>query len=332
VFRQPKVVEIEEHEIAPPGTGQLVIRTLATTISTGTELTILSGDYPPGSKWAAYAQYPFIAGYSSCGEIVEVGDGMESYEVGDRVVAYAPHASHVLLDRSRVLAKVPESVSDEEASTIALGLIAINGIRRAQLELGESVVVYGLGVLGLLTVQLARLSGCRPVIGVDVAEQRLAWAKELGADEVVRGDGDVAGRVAEATGGRMADVLFEVTGNPSIIQDEFRVLRRFGRAVIVSSPRGPSNFDFHDFCNSPSITIIGAHNGSTPQCETVFSQWTSLRNAELYLKLIANGELRVKQMISHRFSWQEAPDVYRRLLDDRGWAGFIIFDWIQEGA
>ncbi len=329
IFAGPKQVETEEHEVGPAGPGQIVARTLATTISTGTELTILSGDYPPVGNWANYARYPFVAGYSNCAQVVEVGEGVDRFAVGDRVMAYAPHASYISLPAERVLGRVPAEVSHEEASTIALGLIAMNGIRRAGLEFGEGVVVYGLGVLGLLVVQMARLAGCRPVIGVDIADQRLQWAKELGADAVISGDGDVPGQVREATGGHMADVVFEVTGNPAVIQEECRVLRRFGRAVILSSPRGPTSFDFHDFCNGPSITIIGAHNGSTPQCETVFSQWTWARNTELYVKLIADGELRVKDMVSHRFPAAEAPEVYRRLLEDRGWAGFLILEWSQ---
>lgn len=330
VFVAPRQVELREFQVGPTPPGHVTARTLATTVSTGTELTILSGEYPPGSKWAAYAQYPFTAGYSHCGRIVEVGEGVKGFEVGDRVVSYSRHESQVVLEPAQILGKVPDGVSDEEASTIALGLIAMNGVRRAELRLGESVVVYGLGVLGLLVTQLARLSGCRPVIGVDIAPQRLAWARETGADAALEGDRDVAAYVAQATGGRMADVLFEVTGNPAIIEKEFSVLRRFGRGVILSSPRGATSFDFHDFCNSPSFTIIGAHNGSTPSCETVFGQWTWPRNTELYLKLIADGELHVDSLISHRFPYREAPSVYEWLLADRGSAGFVILQWAEQ--
>ncbi len=329
VFPRQREVAVEQYEAQAPGEGQLLVRTLATTISTGTELTILSGEFPPESRWADYARYPFVAGYSNCGEIIEIGPGAEGYAVGERVVSYAPHAEYALLTPEDVFGRVPDEVSDEEASTFTLGLIALNGIRRAQLQLGESVVVYGLGLLGLLTAQLARLNGCRPLIGVDLSEQRRAWARELGADVVVDGTENVPEAVSKATDEGMADVLFEVTGKPAIIESEFRVLRRFGRAVILSSPRGPSSFDFHDFCNSPSITIIGAHNGSTVQCETVHSQWTWPRHCQLYMRLMASGELRVKEMISHRFAPAEAPEVYRWLLEDRSGAGFVVFNWAQ---
>lgn len=327
LFPTARQVTVERQAVGPPGADEILLRTISSTISTGTELTLFSGEFPTGSAWARYARYPVSPGYSNCGEVIGVGDGVSDYSIGDRLVSYSPHADYVTITPDRVMARVPDEVDSDVASTFALGLIAINGVRRARLELGEGVVVYGLGILGLLVVQLSRLCGCRPVIGVDLYEQRRRWAGQLGADLCIDGTEDVPAAVREATGGRMADVLFEVTGNPQIIEQEFRVLRRFGRAVILSSPRGPSTFDFHDFCNSPSITIIGAHNGSTPACETVFSQWTWRRNCQLYLDLIQRADLRVAEMITHRFSPDEAPEVYNRLLEDRGWAGFIIFDW-----
>ena len=326
-LREPNVVELDEVDVRPPGPGEILVRGLASTISTGTELTLISGQFPEGGAWDRYARYPMALGYSLCGRVEALGDGVDNVSVGDVVVGFWPHAQYVTVPASRVLQRVPEGLDPKVASTFALGLIAMNGIRRARLEFGESVVVYGLGVLGQLCVAMARLSGCRPVIGVDLYDHRRQIAQRLGAHIALDGKEDVPERVKQATGGRGADVLFEVTGNPDIIEQEFRVLRRFGRAVLLSSPRGPSKFDFHDFCNSPSITIIGAHNGSTPQCETVFSQWTWPRNCELYFELAAEGEIPVDQMITHVFPAAEAPEVYRRLVEDRGWAGFVVLDW-----
>ncbi|MBC7287796.1 MAG: zinc-binding alcohol dehydrogenase [Armatimonadetes bacterium] len=327
LLREPNVVEMEEVNVRPPGPGEILVQGIASTISTGTELTLISGQFPQNSAWSRYARYPMPLGYSLCGRVVSVGDGVSAPQLGELVVGYWPHAQYVTVPASSVIQHVPAGLDVKVASTFALGLIAMNGIRRAQLELGESVVVYGLGVLGQLCVAMARLCGCRPVIGVDLYEHRRQIAQSLGAHLTLDGSEDVPGRVKDATDGRGADVLFEVTGNPEVIESEFRVLRRFGRAVILSSPRGPSQFDFHDFCNSPSITIIGAHNGSTPQCETVFSQWTWPRNCKLYFELAADGEIPVGELITHVFPAVEAPEVYRRLIADRGWAGFVVLDW-----
>ncbi len=327
VFPEPNKSVLEEVELGEPGPRQVLFRTLCTAVSTGTELTIFSGDFPPQSAWARYGRFPFVPGYSACCVVEALGPGVEGLEVGQRVAGMTPHASHALVDASRVYATVPDGVSDEAAATVTLGQIAFAGLRRGRPELGESVVVYGLGVLGLLTVQYCRLSGARPVIGVDLYERRLEMAKQAGAHAVINGREDVPARVAELTGGRMADLLFEITGNPDIIESEFRVLRRFGRAVILSSPRGPSRFDFHDFCNSPSITILGAHTSSTPHQETIFSQWTYARHAELYLQLIAAEELKVQEFVTHVIPWREAEKVHPSLLEDRSEAAFVIIDW-----
>jgi 2-desacetyl-2-hydroxyethyl bacteriochlorophyllide A dehydrogenase len=325
-LRAARQLEVEEVAVQEPPPGHIVVEALYSTVSTGTELTLYSGDFPTPSRWADYARYPMCIGYSLCGRVKALGPQTSGVSEGEVVVGFWPHAQYVTVPATSVVGRVPAMVDPKVASTFALGLIAMNGIRLARLELGESVVVYGLGVLGLLTVQMARLSGCRPVIGVDLAAPRRALAKRLGADEVLDGE-QVADKVKQLTGGRGADVLFEVTGNPHIIEEEFRVLRRFGRAVMLSSPRGPSQFDFHDFCNSPSITIIGAHTSATPECDTIFSQWTRVRNCELYFRLIAAGELQVAEMITHLFAPAEAPEVYRSLLEDRSGAGFVIFDW-----
>jgi len=209
-----------------------------------------------------------------------------------------------------------------------LGLIALNGVRRARLEMGESVVVFGLGVLGQLVVQLAKLDGLRPIIGVDLFEIRRKFALKFGADIVVDGEAsDIVSQVKNITKGRMADVVFEVTGNPAIIPQEIKLLKKQGRIVILSSPKRKTSFDFHDFCNSSSYTIIGAHVNSHPFFETPYNQWTKERNAEFYFELILRGELHVEELITHRYSWRKAPEVYKMLLENRGNVGVLIFDW-----
>jgi threonine dehydrogenase-like Zn-dependent dehydrogenase len=125
----------------------------------------------------------------------------------------------------------------------------------------------------------------------------------------------------------MADVVFEVTGNAEAIPEEARLLRRLGRLVIVSSPRGPSLFDFHDLCNSPSLTIIGAHNSSHPAYETLNNPWTNHRHAELFFDLVADGRLDVGRLISHRVPYTEAPGVYEQLLEDRSRMMGVLFEW-----
>jgi 2-desacetyl-2-hydroxyethyl bacteriochlorophyllide A dehydrogenase len=327
VFTDVRQVAVEPCEMPTPGPNQMLVRTTKTAISTGTELTILTGDYPEGSKWAQYGVFPFNAGYSNVGEVIEVGDEVEGFAVGDRVASGARHAAYAVLDPASAH-HIPDEVDDEVATLWMLGRIAFNGERRAQLQMGESVVVYGLGIIGQIVCQLARLDGARPVIGVDIAPLRRGFAEQLGADLVIDGAADdIVEQVEAATRARMADCVFEVTGVGDLIPREMDLLRREGRIVIVSSPRGKTDFDFHDYCNSPSLTIIGAHNGSHPQFETPYNPWTPHRNTELLFDFIAAGELRVAEIITHRFNWRDAPAAYEMLMEDRSQAGAVILDW-----
>lgn len=126
----------------------------------------------------------------------------------------------------------------------------------------------------------------------------------------------------------MADVVFEVTGNPDIIPKEFEALRPQGRMVLLSSPTGPTaSFDFHDLCNSPSYSIIGAHNGSHPDNATPYNQWTQHRHAELFFDYLADGELELAPLISHRAPYAKAPELYAMLLEDRSRAMGVILEW-----
>lgn len=327
VFTDVRTVEVQPCEMPTPGPGQVLIRTSKTAISTGTELTMLMSDFPEGSKWDQITHYPMTPGYCHVGRIVEVAEGVEDFAVGDRVATGARHSAWAVMGTSQLF-PVPDALADDVAALWMLGRIAFNGVRRGRIETGESVAVFGLGLIGLFAGQLARIGGARPVIGVDLSPLRRGFARQCGFDLVLDGRAeDLRERVEEATRGRMLDCALEVTGVPSLIPREMELLHRQGRIVIISSPRGKTQFDFHDFVNSPSLTIIGAHNGSHPPVETWYNQWTPHRNTELLFDLMAAGELRMRHTITHRFAWQDAPAAYEMLMEDRTQAGAVILDW-----
>ena len=330
VFTGVGQVEIQSTEMPMCGPGQMLVRTTKTAISTGTELTILSGDYPEGSNWARYGNFPFNVGYSHVGEVVEIGEGVEGVAVGDRVAGGSKHMTHVVVTPASVH-RIPDDVDDETATLWQLGRIACNGVRRASLQMGEAVVVYGLGIIGQLVCQWARLDGARPIIGVDLSDSRREFAERLGgATMVIDGaDEDILEQVEAATRGRKADCVFEVTGVADLIPREMELLRKQGRIIILSSPRGKTTIDLHDQCNGPSLSIIGAHNGSHPAFETPYNMWTPARNTELFFDLVAAGELRVSKLITHRYNWSDAPEAYLMLLADRTQAEAVILDWTE---
>ncbi len=328
VFTEPKRVAVDNKPMPTPGDGAMLVQTRRTLVSTGTELTILNGEFPADSNWSRYGKFPFTAGYNNIGVVIEVGKNVDKEWLGRKVASYAPHAAYVKLAPEQVRI-VHRDIPDEESAFFTIAEIVMNGVRRGEVRWGEAAVVYGLGLLGQLTARFCYLAGARPVIGVDVSDNRIGMLpKAPGMKGVNPKTEDAVEVVKELTNGRMADVAFEVTGNPDIIPQEFGVLKKQGKLVIVSSPRGVTkNFDFHDLCNAPSYTIIGAHNGSHPTQETLYNQWTRERHAELFFNLVADGELDIKPLISHQESYTEAPKLYEMLLKDRTQAMGVIMEW-----
>lgn len=329
VFTKPGEVVLENREKPSPKSGELLIRTRCTLISTGTELTILNGEFPPESTWARYGEFPFLPGYDNIGEVVDVGPDVDRSWLGKKVATYGKHALYVTMNVQSVRL-IHREIPDEQAVFFTIAEIVMNGVRRSQIEWGEAVVVYGLGILGQLTVRFCRLCGTRPVCGVDVADYRLGLLpRDPSIIPIHTERENVRAVVEQVTRGRMADIVFEVTGNPAVIPEEFNVLRQQGRLIVLSSPRGRTLFDFHDLCNSPSFTIIGAHNRSHPQHETPYNLWTNQRHAELFFDLIADGEVRIEPLISHRERYTEACRLYQMLLADRSLAMGVVLEWSE---
>ncbi|GAI25580.1 unnamed protein product, partial [marine sediment metagenome] len=161
-----------------------------------------------------------------------------------------------------------------------------------------------------------------------------ATTEELGtagATETVKSDvEDVEKKVRSITNGRMADVVFEVTGNPAVIPWAIKLVKPQGRFVVLSSPRGPTQLDFHDEVNAPSRTIIGTHVTSQPEYETPYNQWTLKKNTELFFEFLKGGIIKVNHLISHKYPWFEAERAYRMLIENRAETMGVILDF-REG-
>ena len=327
VFPEPQKLLIEEQPIPTPQPGEVLIQSSISLISTGTELTIFSGDFPSNSAWARMGQFPFVPGYANIGHVVKVGEGVDRGWVGQRVASRVKHQQYGCADESMILI-VPEGVSNASASFHTLAQTVGNGVRRGGVGWGDAVVIYGAGILGQLATRFCRLCGARPVMVVDLVESRLnLLPNDPAVIPVNAGHGDVIESVKQATKGRMADIVIEATGNPRIIPEEFKLLRRHGRFVVLSSPRGKSEFDFHDLCNSPSFTIIGTHGSSQPPYETWDTPWTKLRSSELFFDLVQDGELEMDSLISHREPYANAGQLYQMLLEDRSQAMGVVLEW-----
>lgn len=291
-FAGKEVVELRNEPMPSPGGGELLIESSLTLISTGTELSVLSGKAPADSVWNRMFSYPYAAGYTNLGTVLACGPGIDPAWKGRRVVSHGPHAQYVISTLAD-LRPVPDAIPDEQAIFFNLAEIGMHGVRKGGLRWGDAVAIYGAGIIGQLCAQFCLM----------------------------------AGAVRRHNDDRLVDIVYELTGNPELIPAEFAVLRDEGALVMVSSPLGPTWFDFHDLCNRTSVRIIGAHNFSHPKVESPQTPWTNKRDCAFFFDMLETGDLDLSHMVSHRFSYEEAPQVYHRLLEDRGSHMGVLFRW-----
>src|SRR5689334_906870 len=176
----PFEVSVREFDLPEtPPNGMVIVETDRTLISAGTELAIVMGTHIGFTTGAAWPRYPMALGYTAVGRVAAVGEGVEAIRVGQRVLAPTPHASHALASAA-ALEPVPDAVLPEAALLAHLANIPLNGLRLAAPRLGEGAIVFGQGLIGGLAARLARLHGCRPVLGVDPLPERRRIAERAG--------------------------------------------------------------------------------------------------------------------------------------------------------
>lgn len=276
---------------------------------------------------------PLALGYCNVGCVQEIGDGVAGFAVGQRVISNGKHAEVVSVPLN-LCAKVPDSVTDEEASFTVLGAIALQGIRLVQPTLGETVVVTGLGLIGLMTVQLLRANGCR-VVGIDFDPEKLALAHRHGAEVVDLSAGQDPVKIAEKySRGRGVDavIITATTKSSEPVHQAALMCRKRGRIVLVgvtglelsrddffkkeltfqvSASYGPGRYD-HNYEENGQDYPVG------------FVRWTEQRNFEAVLDMMADGRLDVKPLISHRFNIKDARAAYELIADTAPTLGVLL--------
>jgi 2-desacetyl-2-hydroxyethyl bacteriochlorophyllide A dehydrogenase len=327
IFTGKEQVELQRAAVAEPGAGQVRVRATKSLISSGTECICYARLFEAGTHWDRWVQYPFSTGYNHVGIVEQVGADVTGLKPGDRVASRSQHRQYVCADAARFL-PVPEGVSDEEAAWFGMACIAQNGVRRAEHELGDTVVVIGLGLLGQLVVQYTRLLGARDVIGVDTAEPRLAMASGGGATFALRRTaGEAKETVEQITSGRLADVVYDVTGHQAVFAPALGLARRFGKLILLGDTGTPSEQRLTGDVITRGLRIIGAHDNNPPRVESDHAYWTHPNMARLFFTYVQRGQMRLRELITHRYAPSQAPEAYATLLRDRSAAMGVVFDW-----
>jgi predicted dehydrogenase/threonine dehydrogenase-like Zn-dependent dehydrogenase len=276
---------------------------------------------------------PLPLGYCNVGVVAEVGKGVEGFKVGERVVSNGPHADVVKVPKN-LCARIPENVDDESAAFTVVASIGLQGLRLAQPTLGESFVVTGVGLIGLLTVQLLRAQGCR-VLAIDFDQAKLELAKRFGADICNPGKGEdpVAAGMAFSRGQGVDSVIITAsTKSSDPVTQAAKMCRKRGRIVLVGVTGLELNrADFYEKELSFQVSCSYGPGRYDPVYEENgvdyplgFVRWTEKRNFEAVLDLLASGQLDVKPLITHRYAFEDAPQAYQLLTEDKSVLGLLL--------
>lgn len=338
-------------EVPAPGAvpGQLLIQTRRTLISAGTEKMLVEfgkagligkaksqpdkvkqvldkirtdGLMPTLEAVFNRLDEPLPLGYCNAGTVLEVGPGVSGFSPGDRVISNGPHAEIVSVP-ANLCAKIPDGVSDEEASFTVLASIGLQGIRLIEPTFGEYIVVYGLGLIGLVTVQLLCANGCK-VLGIDINPERLKQAESYGAQTFLAGGGGDPVVAANAwTGGRGVDgVLITASAKTDeIMHQSAEMCRRRGRVVLVGvvglnlrrADFYEKEITFQVSCSYGPGRYDEAYEQGGRDYPFGFVRWTEQRNFEAILESMQSGRLNVKDLITHQYAQKDAPQAYEAI-------------------
>ena len=269
-------------------------------------------------------------GYSVSGTVVAVGGKDAAIKAGDRVACagatYSNHAEYVVVPL-HLCAKVPKTVSLDDAAYTTLGAIALQGVRQIEPTLGEAVVVIGLGLLGQLTIQLLKACGCL-VIGIDLDEMAVQLARESGADIAVRRDtGDVRNIVRTATKGLGADAVVITAATPSDdpVSLAGELCREKGRVILVGDvgltlPRAPYYMKELDFRLSRSLgpgRYDPEYEERGKDYPAGYVRWSENRNMQEFLRLVGTQQVVLRKLTTHRFLLDEAQAAFALIMGSK---------------
>ena len=277
---------------------------------------------------------PLPLGYCNVGKVIAVGKGVDDIIVGDRVASNGPHAEIVCIPQNLV-AKIPNNVTDEEAAFTVIGAIGLQGIRLINPTFGETVVVVGLGLIGLITAQLLKANGCN-VIGFDYDANKVSLAKTLGIDAINPSEGvDQVSYVLNATNSIGADAVIITASNKSneIIAQSAKMSRKRGRIVLVGViGLDISRADFYEKELSFQVSCSygpGRYDDNYEQngedYPLAFVRWTEKRNFEAVIQAIANKNINVEALITERIELEDYQKIYNNMSGNNSIASILLY-------
>jgi len=324
-FVAPGKAALVERELPRMNENEVLIKTLYTVVSAGTEKANVL-DLP---NTAAYGRWPKVEGYAGIGIVEKIGSQVTKVAEGDRVLVYhGTHAQFSIRPETHIY-PVKVDVPDEWGPFAVVGAMGLGGLRKTELELGESAMVMGLGLLGIFALQCAVWSGACPVIAADLNPERRALALQLGADYAFDpAEPDFAEQVKAVTDGKGVNAIVEVTGAAVALEQALDCVARQGRIALNGCTRiSDCKVDYYRQVHVPGVKLIGAHNMVRPKCESYPHYWTNEADCLALLGLMSKGKIKVDPVLSTVASPEQCEEVYHRLCTDKNFPLGVVFDW-----
>jgi 2-desacetyl-2-hydroxyethyl bacteriochlorophyllide A dehydrogenase len=323
--------ETVESELTIEKPTELIVKNHYSLVSAGTELACLSG-----TEW--WFPLPNTPGYAAVGEVVALGSAVTKFARGDRVFTHGPHAGYFKIDTTDrytgTCLGLPPGLPMELAPLTRMASIAITSIRVADIEVGDNVLVTGLGLVGNLAAQFAALQGAR-VIGVDLSEKRRACAQVCGlahAVDAARPDWKTV--VRQLAGPRGITTYIDATGLSAVITEASTLVAPRGETVLLGTPRAQHETDVTEIYRQIHLPGFIAYKGALewryPTFTEEFVKHSVERNSEIILELATAGKLQFRPLLTHKVTPDRAPDVYASLLakKDESYLG-VVFNWLD---
>jgi 2-desacetyl-2-hydroxyethyl bacteriochlorophyllide A dehydrogenase len=326
-FTAPRTATLRVETVEPPGPGEVRVKTIASAVSAGTEMLVYRGEVSRDLRLdlptlAGSYGFPIKYGYAAAGRVLDTGPGVENLSQGDPVFVHHPHQD-ILLVPAQMPVRLPDDL-DPVLGVFSANLeTALNIVHDAPVRLGETALVFGQGVVGILVALLLKLASAGPVLVVDPLKERRRVALASGADGAFEPKSSKE-RVTEITGGRGVDVAVETSGSGAALQSAIDAVATEG-TVVVASWYGtkPVTLALGGHFHRERVRLRSSQVGRmNPE---LAPRWDRARRMDTVLGLL--GRLKLRELISHRIPFEEAPEAYM-LLDERpGEALQVIFTY-----
>ena len=301
--------------------GELRLRTLVTLISSGTECIVLHRRFDAGTHWDNWVKYPFYPGYAAVCEVIACGPETSRFQVGDRVVCRAGHASVQTQPEANCF-PAPKELDPRQAAWFALAKIASMALTGTGNLFGRNVAILGAGPIGQMAARWVGAAGAGRLFVVDPVAGRLELIRRgVDAETLALKSSDAPEEIARRIGDPGIDVVIDTTGNAAVFSDALRLVRRFGRVVILGDTGSPARQHLSSDVMTKGIRITATHDGHEAP------EWNSAKAIDIWFRFIADGRIRLDGLNTHNFQPEAYDNAYAAASDPGAGAMGITFDW-----